>query len=68
MLSESIVFNPIIGTGNVDTGISDGSVMLELAIGIIGFGIDSFNITFVGDTREFMTGFDTGLNDSIEDT
>lgn len=56
------------GTGRVETGISEGKEMLEDAMGMIGLGMDSFRITFVGDTREFMTGFGTGLNVSIGDT
>lgn len=42
--------------------------MLELAIGIIGLGIDSFRMTFVGETSEFITGLGTGLKVSIGDT
>lgn len=42
--------------------------MFELAMGIIGLGIDSFRMTLVGDTKEFITGFGTGLNVSIGDT
>ena len=42
--------------------------MLEDAMGIIGLGIDSFRITLVGETREFITGLGTGLKVSIGDT
>lgn len=67
-LFSSSAFNPNIATGRVETGISDGNAMFELAMGIIGLGIDSLRITFVGDTKEFITEFGTGLNVSISDT
>lgn len=66
--SVSNDLNPKIGTGRLETGISDGIDILELAIGMIGFGIDSLSITFVGDTNEFIIGFCTEFNVSTGDT
>lgn len=48
-------------------GISDGMDILEDAMGMMGLGIDSFRTTLDAETREFMTGFATGLNASIDD-
>lgn len=56
------------GTDIVDTGISDGSEMLELTSGGMGFGIDSLVITFVAETSEFIIGLGVGLKFSVVDT